>query len=172
MMPPSHLSLGLLGRRYEWQGERETGRATVFAACPHGRGPVASTDAGLARVCQDRRVRPTVLIVDDHADFRTSAAELLEAEGFDVIGAASDAARAVELALSLRPQIVLLDVQLPDEDGFAVAAWLAPEAQPPRVVLISGRDAAAYGRRVAGAPVCGFIAKRELTGAAVAALVT
>jgi DNA-binding NarL/FixJ family response regulator len=116
-------------------------------------------------------VRPTVLIVDDHADFRASAAELLEAEGFEVIGAAADAARAVELALRLRPQIVLLDVQLPDGDGFAVAARLAEEAQPPRVVLISGRDVAAYGRRVAGAPVRGFIAKHDLTGAAVAALV-
>ena len=117
-------------------------------------------------------MRPTVLIVDDHAEFRASAAELLAAEGFDVIGAASDAARAVELALSLRPQIVLLDVQLPDRDGFAVAARLAEEAQPPQVVLISGRESAAYGRRVASAPVRGFIAKRDLTGAAVAALVT
>jgi DNA-binding NarL/FixJ family response regulator len=111
-------------------------------------------------------VRPTVLIVDDHAEFRASAAELLEAEGFDVVGAAPDAARAVELALSLRPQIVLLDVQLPDEDGFAVAARLAQEAQPPCVVLISSRDAAADGRLVVGAPVRGFIAKRDLTGAA------
>jgi DNA-binding NarL/FixJ family response regulator len=117
-------------------------------------------------------VRPTVLIVDDHAEFRASAAELLEAEGFDVVGAAADAARAVELALRLRPQIVLLDVQLPDRDGFAVADRLAEEAQPPQVVLISGRESASYGRRVAGAPVRGFIAKRNLTGAAVAALVT
>jgi DNA-binding NarL/FixJ family response regulator len=117
-------------------------------------------------------VRPTVLIVDDHAGFRASAAELLEAEGFDVIGAAADAASAIELASSLRPQIVLLDVQLPDHDGFAVADRLADEARPPHVVLISSRDATAYGRRVAGAPVRGFIAKRDLTGAALAALVT
>ncbi len=117
-------------------------------------------------------MRPTVLIVDDHAEFRASASELLEAEGFDVIGAADDAARAVELALRLRPQVVLLDVQLPDRDGFAVAARLAQEAQPPQVVLISSRDAVAYGRRVADAPVRGFIAKRDLTGAALAALVT
>ena len=117
-------------------------------------------------------MRPTVLIVDDHAEFRASASELLEAEGFDVIGAADDAARAVELALRLRPQVVLLDVQLPDRDGFAVAARLAQEAQPPQVVLISSRDAVAYGRRVADAPVRGFIAKRDLTGAALAALVS
>jgi DNA-binding NarL/FixJ family response regulator len=116
-------------------------------------------------------VRPTVLIVDDHEEFRASAAELLESEGFDVIGAAADAARAVELALSLRPQIVLLDIQLPDRDGFAVAGRLAEEAPAPQVVLISSRDVASYGRRVAGAPVRGFIAKRDLTGAALAALV-
>ena len=72
-------------------------------------------------------MRPTVLIVDDHADFRASASELLEAEGFDVVGAAADAGRAVELALRLRPQIVLLDVQLPERDGFAVAERLAEE---------------------------------------------
>jgi len=117
-------------------------------------------------------VRPTVLIVDDHAEFRASAVELLEAEGFEVIGAAADGAGAVELALSLRPQVVLLDVQLPDRDGFAVAARLAQEAQPPQIVLTSSRDAGAYGRRLAGAPVRGFIAKRDLTGAALAALVT
>ena len=117
-------------------------------------------------------MRPTVLIVDDHAEFRASAGDLLGAEGFEVIGAAPDAHRAVELATRLQPQIVLLDVQLPDEDGFAVAARLAREAHPPQVVLISSRDAAAYGRRVVDAPVRGFIAKRDLTGAALAALVT
>ena len=117
-------------------------------------------------------VRRTVLIVDDHAAFRSSASELLEVEGFDVIGTAADARGAVELALRLRPEVVLLDVHLPDEDGFAVAARLARNSDPPQVVLISSRDAAAFGRRVAAAPVRGFIAKRELTGAALAALVT
>jgi DNA-binding NarL/FixJ family response regulator len=113
-----------------------------------------------------------VLIVDDSAGFRTSAAELLEAEGFDVVGAAEDAHEAVELTLRMRPEIVLLDVQLPDRDGFAVATRLAEEVEPPQVVLISSRDALAYGRRIADAPVRGFIAKRDLTGAALAALVT
>ena len=117
-------------------------------------------------------MRPTVLIVDDHAEFRASASELLRAEGFGVVGAAADGAAAVEMAIRLRPQIVLLDVHLPDRDGFAVAATLALEEQPPNVVLISSRDAAVFGRRVAGAPVRGFIAKRDLSGAAVAALVT
>jgi DNA-binding NarL/FixJ family response regulator len=133
---------------------------------------VASTDAGLARVCQDRRVRPTVLIVDDHAAFRASAAELLAAEGFDVVGAAADGEAAIELTLRLRPEIVVLDVQLPDRDGFDVAVRLAQEVRRPQVVLISSRDARAYGRRIAGAPVRGFITKRDLSGAALAALVT
>jgi DNA-binding NarL/FixJ family response regulator len=117
-------------------------------------------------------VARTVLIVDDSAGFRVSATELLEADGFDVIGAAADAREAVEFALSMRPDVVLLDVQLPDRDGFAVAARLAAEVEPPQVVLISSRDALAYGRRIAEAPARGFIAKRDLTGAALAALVT
>jgi DNA-binding NarL/FixJ family response regulator len=133
---------------------------------------VASTDAGPARACEDRRVRPTVLIVDDHAEFRASASELLQAQGFDVVGVAADGPAAVELVLRLRPQIVVLDVQLPDRDGFAVAERLAEETPAPQVVLVSGRDAIAYGRRLADAPVCGFLAKRDLSGAALAGLVS
>jgi DNA-binding NarL/FixJ family response regulator len=112
-----------------------------------------------------------VLIVDDHADFRSSATALLEAEGFAVVGSAADGATAVEAVMRLRPAVVLLDVQLPDTDGFAVAGRLAQLADPPRVVLISSRDAAAYGARLDAAPARGFLAKRELSGAALAALV-
>src|SRR5215467_8274802 len=116
-------------------------------------------------------VRPTVLIVDDHDGFRESARALLEAEGFTVVGDAADGATAVAAVARLRPDVVLLDVQLPDVDGFVVAGRLAAAPDPPRVVLISSRDAAAYGPRVGAAPVCGFLAKRELSGAALAALV-
>ena len=116
-------------------------------------------------------MRPTVLIVDDHDGFRESARELLEAEGFTVVGDAADGATAVAEAARLRPDVVLLDVQLPDVDGFVVAEELAVAPDPPRVVLISSREAAAYGPRMAAAPVCGFLAKRELSGAALAALV-
>jgi len=116
-------------------------------------------------------VRPTVLIVDDHADFRRSAGELLEAEGFAVIAEAADGDEAIGAVERLRPEIVLLDVQLPGPDGFAVAERLAAGPDPPAVVLISSREATAYGPRLAGAAARGFIAKRELSGPALAALV-
>ena len=116
-------------------------------------------------------MRTTVLIVDDHDGFRESARALLEAEGFAVVGDAADGAAAAMEVARLRPDVVLLDVQLPDVNGFVVAERLAAGPDPPRVVLISSRDAAAYGPRVDAAPVCGFLAKRELSGAALAALV-
>jgi len=131
----------------------------------------AGHNAAGGEFCDDRGVRPTVLIVDDHDGFRKSARALLEAEGFAVVGDAADGATAVGAVARLRPDVVLLDVQLPDIDGFVVAEQLAAVPDPPRVVLISSRDAAAYGLRVDGAPVCGFLAKRELSGASLAALV-
>jgi DNA-binding NarL/FixJ family response regulator len=116
-------------------------------------------------------VRPTVLIVDDHVDFRESARALLEAEGFDVVGEAATGDEAISLVEKVRPEVVLLDIQLPDHDGFEVAEWLAARPVAPAVVLISGRDAAAYGERLARARARGFIPKRSLSGAALAGLV-
>lgn len=113
----------------------------------------------------------TVLIVDDHDDFRAAAAGLLEAAGFSVVAGAATAAEALAVAERLRPDVVLLDVQLPDQDGFAVAEGLAARPDPPAVVLISSRDASAYGSRVASAPARGFLAKRDLSGATLTALV-
>jgi DNA-binding NarL/FixJ family response regulator len=118
------------------------------------------------------RVRTTVLIVDDHEDYRRSASALLEAEGFAVVGEAADGAAAIEAVERLGPEVVLLDIQLPDVDGVRVAEQLAAMADPPRVVLISSREAAAYGARLRSVPARGFIAKRELSGAALAALVS
>ena len=115
-------------------------------------------------------MRPTVLIVDDHAAFRTSARALLQAEGFDVIGEATDGAEAVEAVAVMRPEIVLLDIQLPDVDGLAVAEQLATAPDPPTVVLISSRDAAAYGARLRSTSARGFIPKSGLSGEALAAL--
>ena len=78
--------------------------------------------------CEHERMRPTVLIVDDHADFRASARALLEAEGFDVVGEAASGEEAIAEAGRLRPEVILLDIQLPGDDGFAVARRLAAES--------------------------------------------
>lgn len=114
---------------------------------------------------------PTLLIVDDHAGFRSFARALLEAEGFAVIGEAEDGESALRAAHDLRPDVVLLDVMLPDVDGFSVCARLADGASPPVIVLTSSRDASAYRRRLNASPARGFIPKGELSGAALAALV-
>jgi DNA-binding NarL/FixJ family response regulator len=115
-------------------------------------------------------VSRSVLIVDDHAEFRRSARALLEAEGFEVIGEAADGASALIGAARLHPRLVLLDIQLPDLDGFEVAERLADSSDPPAVILTSTRSAGSYRRRLASTPVLGFIAKADLTGEALAAL--
>ncbi|CAN5513810.1 hypothetical protein BH24CHL9_BH24CHL9_12880 [soil metagenome] len=126
---------------------------------------------GSARVSEDAQVRAGVLIVDDHADFRDAARTMLESAGFAVVGEASDGGQALASDPQLRPAVVLVDVQLPDMDGFAVAERLAAEGDPPVVVLISSRDAASYGDRVAASPARGFIAKLDLSGRTLAELV-
>jgi DNA-binding NarL/FixJ family response regulator len=113
-------------------------------------------------------VPQTVLIVDDHAGFRGFARRLLEAGGFTVIGEAGDGGSALAAAEELRPDLVLLDVMLPDTDGFAVAAHLAEEREGPLVVLTSSREAADFGSRVERSPATGFIHKDELSCAALA----
>lgn len=112
----------------------------------------------------------SVLIADDHASFRALARRLLEAAGYEVVGEAPDGASALAAVAALRPAIVLLDIQLPDVDGFTVSRRLAAGDDPPVVVLISSRDRSAYRRRLADTPVRGFLAKSELSGPALAAL--
>ena len=114
-------------------------------------------------------MRRTVLIVDDHAAFRSAARALLEAGGFDVVGEAGDGASAVAAARALRPAIVLLDVQLPDVDGFAVAERLAGDGASPSVVLTSSRSVASLRWRLAANPSWSFIPKSELSAEALAA---
>jgi two-component system, NarL family, nitrate/nitrite response regulator NarL len=125
----------------------------------------------LPPLCHDQVMRTTVLIVDDHDGFRGSARALLESEGFDVVGTCANGASALAAVERLRPEVVLLDVQLPDLDGFEVAERLATSTHPPSVVLVSSREAGAYGPRVEAAAVCGFLPKGELTGAALRALI-
>jgi DNA-binding NarL/FixJ family response regulator len=112
----------------------------------------------------------TLLIVDDHASFRSFARMLLTAEGFEVAGEAPDGESAIEAVERLRPDVVLLDVQLPGIDGFEVAQRLSALPNAPRVVLTSSRDASDYGHRLTGAPARGFIPKQDLSGAALAEL--
>jgi DNA-binding NarL/FixJ family response regulator len=113
----------------------------------------------------------TVLIVDDHPSFRSSARALLEAEGYDVVGEAENGTDGLRAARALHPQLVLLDVQLPDIDGFEVASQLTQDAGAPAVVLISSRDGSDFGHLVRDSGARGFIPKAELSGEAIAALV-
>lgn len=105
-----------------------------------------------------------VLVVDDHAGFRAAASRMLEADGWRVVGEAADGTSALSAAARLRPDLVLLDIGLPDIDGFSVADRLS-EPGGPSVVLISSRDRAAYGDRVERSAAIGFIAKGDLDGA-------
>ena len=112
----------------------------------------------------------TVLIVDDHEDFRRVARALLEADGIRVVGEAADGESAIREAARLRPQLVLLDVQLPGIDGFEVAARLGEAGDPPVVVLTSSHAASSYRRRLTRSTARAFIPKDELSGGALSAL--
>jgi DNA-binding NarL/FixJ family response regulator len=111
----------------------------------------------------------SVLIVDDHPSFRANARALLEAEGLDVVGEAEDGTGALSEVERLHPQVVLLDVQLPDMDGFEVASRLSVNGGP-RVILVSSHDVRDFGHLVERSGAAGFIPKAELSGAAIADL--
>jgi DNA-binding NarL/FixJ family response regulator len=110
--------------------------------------------------------RPTVLIVDDHAVFRSTARALLEFDGFAVIGEASDGEGGVSAARRLRPDVVLLDVRLPDIDGFAAAERLLAGEAAPAVILTSSSDDPLYPDRARRSGARGFVAKHDLSGEA------
>ncbi|HEX7223512.1 MAG TPA: response regulator transcription factor [Candidatus Limnocylindrales bacterium] len=114
--------------------------------------------------------KPTFLIVDDHDAFRAAARGLLLRRGFLVVGESATGLAGIEAASRLRPDVVLLDVQLPDIDGFETARVLLATPAPPAVVLISTRDAADYGARIRASGVLGFITKSRLSGDTLSAL--
>ena len=126
--------------------------------------------AGCCGRCDTNLVALTVLIVDDHEGFRQVARALLEADGVEVVGEAADGESAITEAERLRPQLVLLDVQLPGIDGFEVAARLGETGDPPAIVLTSSYAADSFRRRIAQSPARAFIPKGELSGGALAAL--
>jgi DNA-binding NarL/FixJ family response regulator len=109
----------------------------------------------------------TVLIVDDHEPFRSTARLLLEADGYEVVGEAADGAAGLRAASELHPSLVLLDVHLPDLDGFDVAARLTGYDDAPRVVLTSSREGADFGPLIRRSGARGFIAKADLSGSAI-----
>jgi DNA-binding NarL/FixJ family response regulator len=118
-------------------------------------------------VCHDPLVSRTVLIVDDHPSFRASARALLEDGDFQVIGEAADGRTALDLLKRLRPDLVLLDVQLPDMTGFDVCVECG-DVDDTAVVLVSSRDGADFGDLIERCGARGFIAKGELTTEALA----
>ena len=107
----------------------------------------------------------TILIVDDHPSFRASARFVLEAEGFEVIGEAEDGETALAECRRLRPEVVLLDVQLPDVDGFDVCSQITAPAEHPSVIMTSSRDGSDFGPLVEVCGARGFVPKAELSGA-------
>jgi DNA-binding NarL/FixJ family response regulator len=120
---------------------------------------------------QDNRgMHTSVLIVDDHPSFRASARRMLEAADYRVVGEAEDGAAAIAAVPKLKPDLVLLDVQLPDLDGFEVAARLDATGECPAIVLTSSRESSDFGAAIADCPALGFVTKGELSGERLAAL--
>jgi CheY-like chemotaxis protein len=106
----------------------------------------------------------SILIVDDHDGFRAFARIILERAGFTVAEAASGT-EATQAARAIRPRLVLLDIQLPDVNGFEVARRLAEQEHRPVIVLTSTREASDYGGQIAASPAAGFLPKDQLSGA-------
>lgn len=121
-------------------------------------------------LCHHEDMNRTVVIADDHPSFRASARAILQCEGFEVVGEAEDGCSAVAAVQKLRPDVLLLDVQLPDMNGFDVCKLLPLNGSGPAIVLVSSRDATDYGELIDRSGARGFIAKDELSGKAVSDL--
>ena len=115
--------------------------------------------------------RPTVLVIDDHSGFRATARRLLERDGWSVVGEAADGQSGLAAAAALAPDVVLLDIGLPDVDGFEVAERLARGHDAPSIVLISSRDPETYRERARSSRASAFVAKDELDPAVLRSLV-
>jgi DNA-binding NarL/FixJ family response regulator len=113
----------------------------------------------------------TVVIVDDHPGFRASARMLLDAEGYEVVGEAENGEKGLAVVAELDPDVVLLDIQLPDMDGFQVATRLAAAGTRGAIVLVSSRAREDLRALVEGSAARGFIPKSELSGDALEAVI-
>jgi DNA-binding NarL/FixJ family response regulator len=112
-----------------------------------------------------------ILIVDDHPGFRASARRMLEAGGFEVVAEAGDGAAGVEAARELAPDVVLLDVQLPDASGIDLAGTLSANGGA-AVILTSSRPSDQLGPELATCGARAFIPKDELSAAAIVEVVS
>ena len=119
---------------------------------------------------QDSRSGRRVLVVDDHPSFRRCVRALLTSEGFEVVGEAEDGESALALTAELSPDLILLDIQLPDISGFEVVSRLHETHPELEIVLVSSRDANAYGSSLGASGARGFITKGDLSGPALARL--
>jgi DNA-binding NarL/FixJ family response regulator len=111
-----------------------------------------------------------VLVIDDHADFRALSRQVLEGPAFSVVGEAASAAQGLAMTRALQPDVVILDVGLPDGNGFDLAGELLQSVPQPAVLLVSSRDWGQLSRRVRASGACGFLPKEELSPAAVEAM--
>ena len=156
------------------QSRRHAEALTRLASATSPPSGSRSRQDGKARAgqgCDDVDVGLTVVIVDDHAGFRSFGRACLEADGFTVLGEAEDGASAVEACRRLDPDVVLLDVVLPDVDGFEVCDRLTEGRNArPAVVLTSSRPAASYTARLQASAARGFIPKEEICGEALRSL--
>jgi len=150
---------------------RELQDAKNIRSCAQCGDSTATPTAERLPVCHDLfQVTRTVLICDDHPSFRASARAMLESEGFEVVCEVSDGGSVVAAVVDLKPDVVLLDVQLPDMSGFDVCAAIENCECDTQVILVSSRDVADYGDLVEVSCARGFVPKGELSGDAIAAL--
>jgi len=131
---------------------------------------VAGYTMGPSPGWHDQQMEHRVLIVDDNGAFRAAARKLLERAGFSVVAEAESGAGGVEEAKAHSPDVAIVDVQLPDFDGFEVAARLSELEAAPQVILISSLDGADFGALVAGSSALGFVPKAELSASLISGL--
>src|SRR5262249_50612535 len=149
------------------------GMSLVVVTTPITLAPGAAKKSGAGHTVDrspcwhDQPIDHRVLIVDDNGAFRAAARQLLERAGYAVVAEAGSGAGGVEEARAHSPDVAIVDVQLPDFDGFEVAARLSELDDPPRVILISSLDGADFGALVAGSSALGFVPKAELSASIV-----
>jgi DNA-binding NarL/FixJ family response regulator len=112
-------------------------------------------------------VRVRCVIVDDSPLFLESATDLLEREGLEVVGVASNSAEAIRLLEELRPDVTLVDIDLGDEDGFELARRLGENSPPSKIILVSTHSEEDLAHLIATSPAIGFVSKTRLSAQAI-----